>query len=55
MPQVTTRIGPMWVLYVRVHETEQTIHHEPWPGIISSSHVCIYVIKDENVLANVNR
>jgi hypothetical protein len=44
----------MWVLCVRVHETEWMIHHEPWPGIISNSHVCIYAIKDANVLSSVN-
>ena len=50
MPQATTRIGPMWVLRVRVHENERTIHHEPCQGIISNSQGCIYVIKDANVL-----
>ena len=56
MPQATTQIGPMWVLRVRVHENERTIHHEPWQGIISNSHVCIYVIKDANVLLlSINR
>jgi hypothetical protein len=29
VPQETTRISPLWVLYVRVHERERTIHHEP--------------------------
>ena len=56
VPQATTRIGPMWILCVRVHESERTIHHEPWQGIISNSHVCIYVIKDANVLLlSINR
>jgi hypothetical protein len=44
----------MWVQCVRAHETKRTIHHEPWPGNISNSHVCIYVIKDGNVLSSVN-
>ena len=50
VPQATTRIGPMWVLRVRVYENERTIHQESWQGIISNSHICIYVIKDANVL-----
>jgi hypothetical protein len=37
VPLVTTRIFPMWVLCVRVHETKHTIHYKPWPGIISNS------------------
>jgi hypothetical protein len=46
----------MWVLRVRVHENERTIHHEPWQGIISNSHVCIYVIKYTIVLLlSINR
>ena len=56
MPQATTRIGPMWVLRVRVYENERTIHQESWQGIISTSHICIYVIKDANVLLlSINR
>jgi hypothetical protein len=54
VPQATTRIGPMWVLCVQVHEIEQMIHHEPWPDIISNNHVYIYVIKYANVLLSVN-
>jgi hypothetical protein len=45
----------MWVLCVRVHESERAIHHKPTQGIISNSHVCIYVIKYSNVLSSVNR
>jgi hypothetical protein len=52
VPQATIRIGPIWVLCVRVHETERTIDHEPWTCIISNTHVCIYVIKDETVLSS---
>jgi surface polysaccharide O-acyltransferase-like enzyme len=54
MPQATTRIGALWVLCVGVHERKRTIHHKPWQGIISNSHLCIYVIKDAKLLSSVN-
>jgi hypothetical protein len=29
LPQATRRIGPLWVLCVRVYENERMIHHNP--------------------------